>query len=126
MREAAGVHEQSHTGGLRRGSAYVTWPLARLVINAQGISVEPSRKALAPAFRLVGMTDLDFDWSDIESVFPSRGLVPATLLNHGVSFVIDGRTMTWWSPTGTNAREVLDEVRDFAPEKVRVPGTGGG
>jgi hypothetical protein len=114
--------ERVHIGGLRWGQAYVTWPLARLVIGQEGVRVESSRKVLGPLFRLrkFGFDELDFNWQEIETVFPSEGLLPSWwLLNHHVSFVVGDGTMVWWSPSAEDATEVLTEVGDLAPEKVR-------
>lgn len=116
--------ERVHIGGLRWGKAYATWPLGRLVIGAEGVKIEPSRKVFFPLFRVLRLTTLDINWCDIEAVFPSKGLVPSGLLNHQVSFVVGGRTMVWWCPSRQDASEVLAEVGEIAPEKMRSEEVG--
>jgi hypothetical protein len=111
--------EQVYTGGVRFEWSYVTWPLARLFVERDGIRVEPSRKAFLPLFRLAGLKDLTFDWREIGTISPYEGFIPALPLSHGLLFAVGGRTMTWWARSARDASRVLADIGELVPEKVR-------
>ena len=92
-----------------------TWPFARLNIDFNGVRVESSSKRFVWLFRVFGLSDLAFDWTEIDAVHPRKATFPPWLLSNGVAFVVQGKEMIWWSPSKQDAGEILAEVERVAP-----------
>jgi hypothetical protein len=105
---------RAYIGGVRwRKLFQATWPLAKLIIEPSGVAVGPSSPRLRFMWRLFGLPILSLRWSEIDSVEVVRP--PWERSPRGVSFLIDGKRLIFFSMT---PYAIVDDLAQHVPEKI--------
>jgi hypothetical protein len=106
---------QEYVGGVRWRHINATWPLARLAVSPEGLTVGPSSITFRRLLLLLRVPILDLSWAEVDSVEEVRGGMP---MSSGVSFIIHGKKLIWWCKSSGTAKALIEEVSRYVPEKV--------
>lgn len=107
----------TYVGGVRwRKLTNVSWPLAKLAIEPNGLSIEPSSSRVPRVWRLLGIPTLQSDWTAISDVELVRS--PFSFRHpEGVSFMVNGKRLVFGCNTSM-AEGILEEVARYIPQKI--------
>ena len=114
---ANSIEPRTYIGGLlwRRWSR-ASWPLAKLTIEPNGLTIAPTLSRFPTVWGFLGIPTLSVDWRSIDNVELVRSLFS---LGHvaGVFFRINGQRLVFGCGQSA-AEDIVEYVTYCVPEKV--------
>jgi hypothetical protein len=109
-----GEPRRAFTGSITsRSLIRATWPLARLTVGPDGITISPSWGGLLRLWRLFRLPLGRWEWSEVETAALGRSVLGSR--PRGVRLRVAGKSFDFGYIAPT---EVLEEIRRFEPRKI--------